>query len=243
MIKILIADDEEHVREELSYIVESTPGFEVLSIAKSGTQVLSALNEQRPDLLLLDIEMPGMNGIEIGNILKMMQDPPYIIYVTAYDHYALDAFNVDAIGYILKPISEKNVKSKLDLIKRMIESGSDQKGRLSSKDIVSNKIVYKVDDRYIFLEQSDLLYAYAKDREVYLRMRDKEYHYNQSLSKLESKLNPGKFFRCHRNFIVSIDEITEVTPWFNGAYLLTISDTNITVSRSNVKELRRILNF
>ncbi|WMJ76879.1 MULTISPECIES: LytR/AlgR family response regulator transcription factor [unclassified Sedimentibacter] len=243
MINILIADDEEHVREELTYIVSKIQDFNVMPPVNNGTQVLKMLTNNKPDVLLLDIEMPGMDGIEIGKIIKEMQDPPYIVYVTAYDNYALDAFKVNAVGYILKPISEKDVRKKLDLVKRMIQTVEAKEHESNTESANNNRIAYKIDEKYIFFEQSDLMFAYAKDREVFLRIKEKDYLYNQSLTKLESKLDPSKFFRCHRNYIVNINEITEVTAWFNGAYLIKIQDMNITVSRNRVKELKRILDF
>ena len=151
MSKILIVDDEEHVRDELSYIISSIPDFQLLPAASSGTQALKILTQDKPAILLLDIEMPGLNGIEIGNFIKDMQSPPYLVYVTAYDHYALDAFKVNAVGYILKPISSKNVKAKLDMIKKMIQTSEHEDDQISHHLSKPNRISYRIGEKYVFL--------------------------------------------------------------------------------------------
>src|SRR5690554_2004041 len=119
-IRTLIADDEAHVREELEYIISKNDSFELIESASSGAQALKSIAEHQPALVLLDIEMPGLNGIEVGNIIHKMENPPYIVYVTAYDNFALEAFQVNAVGYVLKPISNQKVMSKLEAVKKMI---------------------------------------------------------------------------------------------------------------------------
>lgn len=246
-IKTLIVDDEAHVREELEYIISQNDSFELLESVGSGEQALKKIVKYHPALVLLDIEMPGLNGIEVGNIIHKMDNPPYIVYVTAYDNFALEAFQVNAVGYILKPISNQNVMSKLEAVKKMVLK-NDIENHLD--DTVSDKsksrIHYKLDERFVFFDQDDLLYAYSRDREVYLRINESDHLYNQSLTSLEKKLDSKLFFRCHRSYIVKLDAIREVLPWFNGTYLINMNeskDSNIPVSRSKVKELKELLNF
>lgn len=244
-IRTLIADDEAHVREELEYIISKNDSFELIESASSGAQALKSIAEHQPALVLLDIEMPGLNGIEVGNIIHKMENPPYIVYVTAYDNFALEAFQVNAVGYVLKPISNQKVMSKLEAVKKMIlkNDSEDQQAAVDTGEAKS-RIYYKLDERFVFFDQDDLLYAYSKDREVYLRIKGEDHLYNQSLSSLEEKLDPNLFFRCHRSYIVRIDAIREVSPWFNGTYLINMNekkDSNIPVSRSKVKELKELL--
>lgn len=246
-IKTLIADDEAHVRAELEYIISKNDSFELLESASSGTQALKSIAENQPSLILLDIEMPGLNGIEVGNIIRKMENPPYIVYVTAYDNFALEAFQVNAVGYILKPISSQKVMSKIETVKNMILKNAmeTQVGVVDSTD-VKTRIYYKLNERFVFFDQEDLLYAYSKDREVYLRINGEDHLYNQSLTTLEEKLDPRLFFRCHRSYIVRVDAIREIVPWFNGTYLINMNEnkeSNIPVSRSKVKELKELLDL
>ncbi len=246
-IKILIVDDEAHVREELEYIISQKNEFELLPSVSSGTHALKSLTQNHPDLILLDIDMPGLNGIEIGRIIHNMESPPYLLYVTAYDTYALEAFQVDAVGYLLKPISKQKVIAKLEQVKKLVTKNLvDKDNKEPTNTNTVKRIHYKLDERYVFFDQADLLYAYSKDREVYLRINGKDHLYNQPLSSLEEKLDPKLFFRCHRSYIVRIDAIMEVSPWFNGTYLIAMhesKESNIPVSRSKVKALKNLLNL
>ena len=191
--------------------------------------------------------MPGLNGIEVGNIIHKMENPPYIVYVTAYDNFAFEAFQVNAVGYILKPISSQKVMSKIETVKNMILKNNleSQAGVMDSSE-VKTRIYYKYNERFVFFDQEDLLYAYSKDREVYLRINGKDHLYNQSLTTLEEKLDSRLFFRCHRSYIVRVDAIREIVPWFNGTYLINMNEnkeSNIPVSRSKVKELKEWLDL
>lgn len=246
-IKVLIADDEEHVRIELEHIISRSKEFEILSLATNGTEALRLLTELKPDVVFLDIDMPGLNGIEVGNIVKEMKNPPFIVYVTAYEQYALDAFKVNAIGYILKPISSKAVLNKLDLIKQYILKPAQEKNSsLDAKVHFNDRLSYKKDDRYVFFEQKDIILAYAKERSVYLRVKGTDYLYNNSLSSLANKLNKNYFFKCHRNYIINILEIQEVISWFNGTYLLDMNHSdglNVIVSRNKVKDFKKLINL
>ncbi|WP_077214901.1 LytR/AlgR family response regulator transcription factor [Bacillus dakarensis] len=244
-IKVLLADDEEHVRQELEHIINQNEHFQIEGLAATGTEALQLLTTLKPDAVFLDIEMPGLTGIEIGNIINQMKEPPIIVYVTAYENYALEAFKVNALGYILKPISSEDVLSKIGLIQQLLIK-SPPENQIHEQKSQSEIITYKDQNKFHIFEQRDIILAYAKDRSVYLRVKGKDYLYNQTLTTLESKLNAADFFRCHRNYLINIREINEITSWFNGTYLVTMKnaeDLNIIVSRTRMKEFKQKINL
>ena len=241
MYDVLIADDEEHVHLEIEHLIAEIPWVKEIYFANNGIDALAAITEKQPKVVFLDIDMPGLDGIKLGQVISKMLNPPYIMYVTAYDKYALDAFKVNAVAYLLKPIDSVEFKSKIRHLEKSI-FGEEETILESNDDNYAKKINCKVDDGYVFFEQKDIVLAYAKDRKVFLHSKGKIENYGGTLSSLEKKLDSKHFMRCHRNFIVNIDYLEEVSSWFNGTYILKvkgIEDLNVIVSRNYLKTFKK----
>jgi len=241
MYDVLIADDEEHVRLEIEHLIKDIPWIKKIYFADNGIEALSIIADKKPKVVFLDIDMPGIDGIKLGQVTLQMNTPPYIIYITAYDQYAIEAFKVNAVAYLLKPIDSIEMKAKLKHLEKIFfeEKRDNLDVRNSSH---CRKITCKIDEKYVFFDQNDILLAYAKDRKVYLRLINGTEVYGSTLSSLEEKLDKNQFIRCHRNFIVNIFVIEEVSPWFNGTYILKIKevdDINVIVSRHYIKDFKK----
>ena len=241
MYDVLIADDEEHVRLEIEHLIKDTHWIRNVYFADNGIEALSIITEKKPKVVFLDIDMPGIDGIKLGQVTLQMSSPPYIIYITAYDQYAIEAFKVNALAYLLKPIDSIEMKSKLKHLEKIFFE--EKKDKIDgNKSVSCRKITCKVDEKYIFFDQNDILLAYAKDRKVYLHLASGRELYGGTLSSLEEKLDKNHFMRCHRNFIVNISVIEEVSPWFNGTYILkmkNVDDINVIVSRNYIKNFKK----
>jgi len=244
-IKVLVADDEKHICLELEYILKKINNVEIVATCSSGDEALDNICKLKPDVVFLDIDMPGLNGIKIGHYLNNIEKTPYIIYVTAYDKFAVDAIKVGAKAYILKPFSEEDVKEVLTSAlehfnKKEIEKKSFR--QTISKNMFT-RISGELNNKFYMINQEDILIIYAKNRSVFIKANNKHYLCNFTLSQLEKRLQPDIFFRCHRNYIVNLYKIRQVIPWFNSTYLLIMDDdkTEVPVSRTNVKELKELL--
>lgn len=239
MKKILIADDEKHVCQEIKYIIESEDNVKIVKICSTGTEALEQISRLQPDIIFLDIDMPGLNGIEIGYYLKNLRQQPYIIYITAHDKFAVEAFRVGAKGYILKPFSEEDVREQLGRAFEFHDSRAKTKEK--GEAIPKTKLPLEDNGKFRLVEQSDILLAYANDRAVYVRINGEDIMVNFLLSQLEAYFRPDLFIRCHRNYIINVTKVKEVIPWFNGAYVLVMEDASkIPVSRANVRLVRKI---
>lgn len=248
--RVLIADDENHVCIELDYILSQEPMVKVVSICSSGDEALDYICRYKPDIVFLDIAMPGLDGIKLGRYLSNMKNPAYIIYITAYDKYAVEAIQVGAKGYILKPFSEEQVKSELakalDYLKEMESRNISGITGSSSESHHLARISGEVDGKIRLFDQERILMAYAKDRSVYLSSEGTDILCHFSLADLEKRLSSEIFFRCHRNYIVNLYRIKEIIPWFNSTLLLIMEDKNrieVPVSRNKVKLFKERIYF
>lgn len=244
--KVLIADDEEHVCSEMRYIIGQDKRVEIVKVCTAGDEAMDAICAIEPDIVFLDINMPKLNGIQLGRYLKASKRPPYLVYITAYSEYAVEAFKVGAKGYLLKPFSETDVKEQLDLALQQISTQAQVKGlRNLTQAASSARIAVELDGKYQLLEQQLILMAFAQKRSVFLQVGEKSYLSRFSLSELEVRLQPEMFLRCHRNYIVNLTHIIEVQPWFNGTYLLQLDDnkTQVPISRAHVSQIKALFNM
>ncbi|MGM0411671.1 MAG: LytR/AlgR family response regulator transcription factor [Bacillota bacterium] len=254
--KTLIVDDEEMARSELSYLIEEDDRFEVLDMAQNGREAVSLLKEKDYDLVLLDIKMPGFSGIEVARLLKEFETPPQIVFTTAYDEFAVEAFKLAAVDYLLKPINEDRFKKTLDRVYKSIRVEKEE-AEIEDKidyllDIfqvnesgISAKIPVEVNDRYKLLDYSQIYYFSTADHKVKVHTEKESYFTHLKLKELEKKL-PSNFFRIHRSYIVNLNKVKEVIPWFKGKYQIVVDDSaehEIPVSRKKVNKLNEMLNL
>ncbi len=237
---IVIADDEAPAREELSYLLEQIPDVERITQAIDGLDAIRKVKEESPDLLFLDMEMPDMNGLQVAEIVGEMNPQLKIIFSTAYDQYAVNAFRLRAFHYMLKPYDEED----LNIIFRELRqkrSGTDSAAVNLQAGMTSGKLALEVGEGIKYVPPKEIVYISKEGKYVQVHTRDNTYEVTYPLFELEQKLEPFGFFRCHKSYIVNLASIVELKTWVNGAYNLMMDDANrssIPVSRNYVKPLR-----
>ncbi len=247
-LRILLADDEKLARRELKRLLKGADDVEVIGEASNGLEALSMIRELRPDMVFLDIEMPGLSGIEL--VEKLMEKGPdvNVVMVTAYDHYAVKAFDVKAVDYVLKPVEQERLLESVRRVREKIESGERSAGierlleALRSGD--RKKLSLRSDESTLIIDADDLVFAYFEEGSVVGVTTGATGTLNyKSLDDLHAALGSG-FVRAHRKYLVNLDMIREVIPWFSGSYRLRLKNkSEIPLSRRHAKELREILKF
>jgi DNA-binding LytR/AlgR family response regulator len=245
-IKALIIDDEELGREVIREYLESHPEVEIMAECQDAFQALEAMEKYHPDLLFLDIQMPEVNGFEL---LEMLEQKPFIIFSTAYDQYALKAFEVNAIDYLLKPFDQERFDSALQRVKKLMRLQQDESEKIrnllrhiqSEKKFLKNILVKKA-GKILILNVNEVQWIEAEGDYVNLHTAEDSYLVLQSLKQLETRLEPDRFVRVHRSSIVNIEAIKEIAPWSKGKWKIILKDGNeIVISRSGAQRLKKFL--
>lgn len=240
-MKILIVDDEPLARSELSFLLKDNPLVEEVSEADGIFEAKQQLATEQPDLIFLDIRLEDGDGMEFAKFLKSRKTQPYIVFATAYDQYALDAFNANAVDYILKPFDKNRIA---ETIKRVEEILVKQQELVVKKDICKNpRLSITVDERTMIIQKRDIIYLEAQNGNVLLYTKNLPLITSkQTLINLEKQLDPEQFLRVHRSFVVNLDAVIEFQPSFNHTYELTLTNgAKITVSRSYVSNTKKAL--
>lgn len=254
MQRCLIVDDEMPARKELLYILSEIDGVEVVAEASHGKKALELNRAFKPDIMFLDIQMPQMSGIDVAKELMKEEDIPIVIFVTAYDQFALEAFDVNAVDYLLKPISEEKLKRRLEDIKKKDKRNSivdynkigemieNLKANTKSR---TNIISLNQDNKLIPISIENVIYATIEDKSTIITTTKGKFESSFTLSKLLERLDSPMFFRSHKSYIVNLNRIESVEPWFNSTYNINLKshDGIIPVSRSFAKEFKVIMNI
>ncbi|MBO8163668.1 MAG: response regulator transcription factor [Brevibacillus sp.] len=253
-IKVMIADDERLAREELSYLLSREQDVQLLPSAANGRELLELARQYQPQVVFLDIKMPEMEGIEAARILTAFDNSPLIVCSTAYEDYAVEAFGLDAVDYLLKPTDPVRLKETMNRIRTRLaqrhkqQSAEEAAGHTSQAAAASAvkpaKLLIDDGTRLVVVDPSTILYAEREGRTINIHTLRQRYTSKLTLQQLADKLAAYPFFRTHRSYLVNLDYVYEVIPWFNGAYNVTLKDekqTQIPVSRSCAKELFRRL--
>jgi DNA-binding LytR/AlgR family response regulator len=244
LLRIIIADDESLSLQELNDILAQIPGIQVIAMCANGEVTLKNIILLKPDIIMLDINMPGIDGITLGRMFNEMKERPYLIFVTAYQEYAVQALNLGARGYVLKPFSPKDIEAVVERAQQSLAEQADGTVPASSQ---SSKVATYDGDKILFFNQSDIGMAVAKNRHVYLVVDGKEHECRFSLSELEKKLDAAVFFRTHRNYIVNLNKISNMVPWFNNTYMLNVVSGNDSfeapLSRDKIKAFKAKMNM
>lgn len=238
MIKCVIVEDEFPAREELKYFINNFDGVELEKEFDNPVDALKYLQGNKTDVVFLDINMPELDGMSLGKIISKMDENIKIVFITAYRDYAADAFEIKAFDYILKPYSDERIKEVLENITKEKESEN-------SKDVNSriNKITGMLDNKIFVISLDDIYYIEVNEKDSLIYTKDAVYISKVKISKLEEILPKEKFYRTHRSYIVNLDKIVEVEPWFNSTYVLKIADLKfkVPVSRNKIKEFKELL--
>jgi two-component system LytT family response regulator/two-component system response regulator LytT len=252
----MVVDDEQLARDELCYQLEQLAEVEVVAQAGNGLEALSAADRYEPDLVFLDIQMPGLSGFEVARRLLGREQPsPALVFVTAFDQHAIEAFEVNAVDYLLKPVDAGRLEQALARARRRLSSErtggqvNDQFERIvkmmANRQIWRDQVAVKVGDRFLLVQAEEIIYASLADESINIVTGQVAGTSNyRTLDELQARLDPEVFWRVHRSHLVNINKIKEIVPWFSRNYILRMKDakgTEIPVSRSQTKRLREYL--
>jgi two-component system LytT family response regulator/two-component system response regulator LytT len=251
-LRAVVVDDEQLAREDLCYLLEQLGGIEVAGQAGNGLEGLSAIEAISPDVVFLDVQMPGMTGFEVARRLLDRELPCQIVFVTAYDQYAIEAFEVNAVDYLLKPIEQARLEQALHRVARRISSDRPVNEQLAKilrivgeRQSRRDQMAIKVEDRYLLVQADEIVFASLTGDTINVVTNSVSGTSNyRTLDELQARLDPGVFWRVHRSHLVNITKIKEIVPWFSRNYILRMNDskaTEIPVSRSQTKRLRDYL--
>jgi two-component system LytT family response regulator len=251
-IRAIIVDDEPLARRGLELRLAAHDDIQVVQLCGNGREALEAIAAHSPDLMFLDIEMPGIDGFEVLRRIPQTS-MPMVVFVTAFDRYALKAFEAHAVDYLMKPFSTERLRAAVDRARAEVDRSSSKelKAALHAllEDIQRERtypewLLIKRDDRSVFLRVADIDWIESSRNNVRLHVGKDIYLFHETTSGIESRLDPKKFFRIHRSTIVNIEKIKEMHPWFNGDYAVILKDgTKLTLSstyRERLKEFRRL---
>ncbi len=254
-MRCIVVDDEMPARDEIIYLLEKIGDVEVVGEASSGIGALELIRKKNPDVVFLDINMSGMDGFDLVNETLKEKINPFFVFVTAYDQYAIKAFEVNAIDYLLKPINKLRLQKTMDRLRTFI-SNKDSKIEVENKlnnfiksfDNKSkvNKICVYKNGKYIPLKPKDILFVTTVGRHTIIRTKLGEFTTNLTLSELEEKLTQYNFFRSHRSYLLNLDEVKEIHNWFNGTFQVVLNgvdDVKVAVSRNKASEFKEIMNI
>lgn len=249
-LNAVIADDEYLICDTLKEILIDLD-IEVLAVCHDGLDAANAIAEHMPDIVFLDIRMPSLSGIEVAARLSG-NDAPFVVFITAYDDYALKAYEVNAIDYILKPFVKDDVKRVIERIERLssktlkLSALPAGQGKEAGEEYPPQFCFYR-GNRAVIIRADDILWVYAENRGVFVQSLDGEvFTAKNRLSDIEDKLDPKHFFRCHRNYLVNMRHARELAPGFNRGYLLTLKGAvkvEAPVSRAKISQLSRYVCF
>ncbi len=248
-ISTLVVDDEQLAREELAFLLREFPDVELLKTAGNGLEAVKLITELEPDLVFMDIQMPGLDGL--GVIQRLRENGtelPHFILTTAFDQYAVEAFRLEALDYLLKPVEKDRLAESLARTRRILEGKLDAESKAPEavkSAIQRTKLLVKANNRNLIVDAQDMIYATIDDGLITVVTSHFEGQSNyRTIEELQSNLDPNLFWRVHRSFLVNINKIREVIPWFKSSFQLKMDDkkqTEIPVSRIQTKRLRTLL--
>lgn len=257
-LRALVVDDEQLAREELCFLLGQIDGIEVVGQGANGIEALGLIEDLAPDVVFLDVQMPGMTGFEVARQVIGRQLPSEIVFVTAYDRYAIEGFQVNAVDYLLKPVDAARLEQAVQRTRRRQTASPDRPGSalanedlerivqlVSARQTRRDRLAVRVGERFLLVDAGDLIYASLADDVITVVAGGLTGTSNyRTLDELQAHLDPGVFWRVHRSYLVNINKIKEIVPWFSRNYILKMNDgkaTEIPVSRSQTKRLREYL--
>ena len=254
-INTLIVDDEKPARDELAFLLKAFPEINVIGQGKNGLEAVNLIKEHSPDLVFLDVQMPGLDGFGVlKKLVERKAKVPHVVFATAFDHYAVQAFDVNAVDYVLKPFDKSRLAKAIARARREMEADTSPAERLeklvlqlgAAKSVSSQpvKLLVKSQQRLLLVDAEDLIFATIEDGLITVCSREADGTSNyRTLEEMHAALDAESFWRPHRSYLVNIHHIKEVVPWFKSSYMLKMNDkkqTEIPVSRQQTKRLREL---
>jgi DNA-binding LytR/AlgR family response regulator len=254
-LRTVVVDDEGLAREELCFLLGRIPGVEVVGQAGDGPAALDMIAQEAPDLVLLDVQMPGLTGFEVARRLLTAGASSQVVFVTAYDRHAIEAFDVNAVDYILKPVEPGRLATAVERVRKRLLSERGGSGLPGNLDRVlqllgdrqnrREQLAVKVGDRFLLLQTDEVVHASVEDDVITVVTNSLSGTSNyRTLDELQTRLDPEVFWRVHRSHLVNINKIREIVPWFSRNVILKMKDakgTEIPVSRAQTRRLREYL--
>jgi len=262
-LRAVLVDDEQLARDELGYLLGQVGGVEIIGQAGHGVEALTTIEQLQPDVVFLDIQMPGLSGFEVARRMVQNHTASHIIFVTAYDQHAIEAFEVNAVDYLLKPVDPLRLEAAVERVRRRMaaERPLDQVNgngaNVSQADLEKiiqlvserqsrrDRLAIKVGERFLLVQSEEIIYASLADEGITVVTSQHTGTSNyRTLDELQDRLDPTVFWRVHRSHLVNINKIKEIVPWFSRNFLLKMRDakgTEIPVSRAQTKRLREYL--
>lgn len=241
-------DDEPLARDELTYLLKRSKQIEIVGESDSVESSFEKISRLELDVIFLDIQLADESGIEIAALVNKLDHPPLIVFATAFDEYALKAFELNAVDYILKPFDEKRVLQTIEKLYKLIEYKkqsipfSIQKNNFVNER--SEKLAITIDEKIVIVNISDILYIGTNEGKTVIATGNSKYSVGDTLITFERKLHHSSIIRVHRAYLVNVDAIVEIEPWFNSTYNLIMKDgEKVPVSRTYTKELKQLLGF
>jgi two-component system LytT family response regulator/two-component system response regulator LytT len=254
-LNAIIVDDEQLARDELAYLLKNVDDVRVLAQGKNGVEAINLIREHAPDLVFLDVQMPGLDGFAVvKKLLDKKVALPQLVFATAFDQYAVKAFEVNAVDYLLKPFDKKRVLQAVDKVRARKQSHAPRATDERLEHLVklleeqkpreTSKVMLRAGGRMILVDQKDICYATIEDGVITVATSHFEGQSNcRTLEELLEGLDSKTFWRAHRGFVVNINRIREVVPWFKSSFQLRMDDkkhTEVPVSRAQTKRLREL---
>jgi two-component system LytT family response regulator/two-component system response regulator LytT len=257
ILRTIVVDDEQLARDELCFLLGQIDSVEVVAQAGNGIEALRVVEEQAPDLIMLDVQMPGLTGFEVARRLLRSGVDSQLVFVTAYDQHAIEAFEVNAVDYLLKPVEAGRLTKAVDRVRKRIVTDRQTSKPGTAEDmerllqLVSDRqdrreqLAIKIADRFLLVQAEEVVHASVEDDVITVGTNNLSGTSNyRTLDELQARLDPTVFWRVHRSHLVNINKIREIVPWFSRNYILKMKDTKgteIPVSRSQTKRLREYL--
>jgi two-component system, LytTR family, response regulator LytT len=258
-LRVVVVDDEQLAREELCYQLEQLDGIEIVAQASNGIEAIGAVERHEPDLVFLDIQMPGLGGFEVARrLLEHEDEAPALVFVTAFDQHAIKAFEVNAVDYLLKPVESGRLEQALQRARRRVDAERSGPSAAPTNDQLEqivkmmagrqtrrDQVAIRVGERFVLVQADEIIYASLADESINIVTGQVAGTSNyRTLDELQARLDPDVFWRVHRSHLVNINKIKEIVPWFSRNYILRMKDakgSEIPVSRAQTKRLREYL--
>jgi two-component system response regulator LytT len=254
-INTIIVDDEKPARDELAFLLKGFPEINLIGQGKNGVEAVALIKEHLPDLVFLDVKMPGLDGFGVlKKLVERKTKMPHVVFATAFDEYAVQAFDVSAVDYVLKPFDKARLAKAIARARKMLETQTstadrleqlvNQLGAVKQNSSSPAKLLVKSQQRLLLVDADDFIFASIQDGLISVTARDVEGTSNyRTLEELNGSLDSDAFWRPHRSYLVNIHHIKEVVPWFKSSYMLKMNDkkqSEIPVSRAQTKRLREL---
>ncbi|AGB77282.1 LytR/AlgR family response regulator transcription factor [Pseudocitrobacter corydidari] len=245
-MKVIIVEDEILAQQELTWLIKEHSQMEIVGTFDDGLDVLRFLQHNKVDAIFLDINIPSLDGVLLAQSISQFAHKPFIVFITAWKEHAVEAFELEAFDYILKPYQESRIISMLQKLESAWQQQAGGSTAIPGTTARENDTINLIkDERIIVTSINDIYYAEAHEKMTFVYTKRESYVMPMNITEFCSKLPATHFFRCHRSYCVNLDKIREIEPWFNNTYILRLRDLDfqVPVSRSKVKEFRQLMHL